>query len=55
MCRPYRTAIRQIGYEQDNFHWQKADVICRIHDQSTDIAQGVDASGNKDEGAATRA
>jgi S-adenosylmethionine synthetase len=46
-----RKAIRDIGYEQDNFHWQKADVLFHIHGQSSDIAQGVDASGNKDEGA----
>ncbi|MBO0738816.1 MAG: methionine adenosyltransferase, partial [Alphaproteobacteria bacterium] len=43
-----RQAIRDIGYEQENFHWQKAAVKCLIHGQSTDIAQGVDASGNKD-------
>ena len=46
-----RMAVREIGYEQDNFHWQHADVSCHIHNQSKDIAQGVDASGNKDEGA----
>jgi S-adenosylmethionine synthetase len=46
-----REAIRDIGYEQDNFHWRDADVSCHIHNQSKDIAQGVDASGNKDEGA----
>jgi S-adenosylmethionine synthetase len=46
-----RKAIREIGYEQDNFHWQHADVACYIHNQSADIAQGVDMSGNKDEGA----
>ena len=46
-----RRAIREIGYEQDNFHWKKADVACYIHNQSADIAQGVDMSGNKDEGA----
>jgi S-adenosylmethionine synthetase len=46
-----RHAIREIGYEQDNFHWQHADVSCHIHNQSSDIAQGVDAKGNKDEGA----
>jgi S-adenosylmethionine synthetase len=46
-----RRAIREIGYEQDNFHWQHADVACHIHNQSADIAQGVDMSGNKDEGA----
>jgi len=46
-----RNAIREIGYEQDNFHWQSAAIKCLIHGQSTDIAQGVDAAGNKDEGA----
>ncbi|HXO92438.1 MAG TPA: methionine adenosyltransferase [Stellaceae bacterium] len=46
-----RRAIREIGYEQENFHWQRAAIECLIHGQSTDIAQGVDASGNKDEGA----
>jgi S-adenosylmethionine synthetase len=46
-----RKAIREIGYEQDNFHWQNATVKCHIHNQSADIAQGVDMSGNKDEGA----
>jgi S-adenosylmethionine synthetase len=46
-----RNAIRQIGYEQENFHWRSAAIKCLIHGQSSDIAQGVDASGNKDEGA----
>ncbi|MSO54000.1 MAG: methionine adenosyltransferase [Rhodospirillales bacterium] len=46
-----RKAIREIGYEQDGFHWQKSKVNVVIHPQSADIAQGVDASGNKDEGA----
>ena len=46
-----RNAIRDIGYEQENFHWRHATIKCLIHEQSTDIAQGVDASGNKDEGA----
>jgi len=46
-----RRSIREIGYEQENFHWQRAAIECLIHGQSTDIAQGVDASGNKDEGA----
>ena len=46
-----RHAVRDIGYEQDGFHWQKASVEVHVHSQSTDIAQGVDASGNKDEGA----
>jgi S-adenosylmethionine synthetase len=46
-----RHAIKDIGYEQDGFHWQKAAVENYIHSQSADIAQGVDAKGNKDEGA----
>ncbi|NVO15547.1 MAG: methionine adenosyltransferase [Rhodoplanes sp.] len=46
-----RLAIRDIGYEQDGFHWEKADIKVLLHPQSADIAQGVDAAGNKDEGA----
>jgi S-adenosylmethionine synthetase len=46
-----RRAIREVGYEQQGFHWQRAQIECHIHGQSTDIAQGVDAAGNKDEGA----
>ena len=46
-----RAAIKDIGYEQDGFHWRDAKVEILLHPQSVDIAQGVDASGNKDEGA----
>jgi S-adenosylmethionine synthetase len=46
-----RLAIRDIGYEQDGFHWATADVAVHLHAQSVDIAQGVDAGGNKEEGA----
>jgi len=46
-----RQAIKDIGYEQDGFHWHRANVECLLHSQSADIAQGVDAAGNKDEGA----
>jgi S-adenosylmethionine synthetase len=46
-----RQAIRDIGYEQDGFHWKTSRVDILIHQQSADIAQGVDALGNKDEGA----
>ena len=46
-----RAAIRDIGYEQEGFHWKTADVAVHLHAQSADIAQGVDAAGNKDEGA----
>jgi len=46
-----RQAVRDIGYEQEGFHWQNAAVDIFLHEQSADIAQGVDAAGNKDEGA----
>ncbi len=46
-----REAIREIGYEQAGFHWAKAKVEVLLHAQSPDIAMGVDAVGNKDEGA----
>jgi S-adenosylmethionine synthetase len=51
MIEGARQAIKDIGYEQDGFHWKKAIVDCYVHSQSADIAQGVDAAGNKDEGA----
>ena len=46
-----REAVRDIGYEQDGFHWQKSNFQNFLHEQSVHIAQGVDASGDKDEGA----
>ena len=46
-----RDAVKAIGYEQDGFHWKHADVACYVHQQSSDIAQGVDSGENKDEGA----
>jgi S-adenosylmethionine synthetase len=46
-----RKAVRDIGYEQKGFHWKKAKVAVFLHGQSADIARGVDAAGNKDEGA----
>ena len=46
-----RKAVKDIGYEQEGFHWENLDIECHIHSQSSDIAIGVDASGNKDEGA----
>ena len=46
-----RQAIRDIGYEQEGFHWEHAKIEVLLHAQSADIAQGVDASSNKDEGA----
>ena len=46
-----RLAIHDIGYDQDGFSWKRARIECHLHSQSADIAQGVDAAGNKDEGA----
>jgi S-adenosylmethionine synthetase len=46
-----RLAIKDIGYEQAGFHWEHAKIDVLLHGQSADIAQGVDASGEKDEGA----
>ena len=46
-----RMAIKDIGYEQNGFHWRDVSVETLLHSQSADIAQGVDAAGNRDEGA----
>lgn len=46
-----RNAVRAIGYEQDGFHWRDSEVQIYLHEQSADIAQGVDEGGNKDLGA----
>ena len=46
-----RDCIKDIGYEQKGFHWKNASIDIFLHSQSSDIAMGVDASGNKDEGA----
>jgi S-adenosylmethionine synthetase len=51
MCAAARETIREIGYQQKGFHFQTAQIDCLIHEQSPDIAQGVDAAENKDEGA----
>ena len=46
-----RGCIKDIGYEQDKFHWKTVEVTNLLHEQSAHIAQGVDAGANKDEGA----
>ena len=46
-----RSVVKDIGYEQAGFDWRDLEVQCYVHGQSSDIAQGVDAAGNKDEGA----
>ncbi len=46
-----RDCIKDIGYEQDKFHWNTCHVLNFLHEQSAHIAQGVNARENKDEGA----
>ena len=46
-----RDCIKDIGYEQDKFHWNTCEITNLLHEQSAHIAQGVDAADNKDEGA----
>jgi S-adenosylmethionine synthetase len=46
-----RAAVKDIGYDQEGFSWRNAAFECHLHAQSADIAVGVDAAGNKDEGA----
>ena len=46
-----RRTVKEIGYEQEGFHWETLTFLNNLHGQSAHIAQGVDASGNKDEGA----
>ncbi|MGB0661996.1 MAG: methionine adenosyltransferase [Mangrovicoccus sp.] len=46
-----RDCIKDIGYEQDKFHWNTVEVTNLLHEQSAHIAQGVDAAADKDEGA----
>ena len=52
LIQKVRECIKDIGYDQDGFTWREATKIeSHLHSQSADIAMGVDASGNKDEGA----
>ncbi|MDG1212324.1 MAG: methionine adenosyltransferase [Paracoccaceae bacterium] len=46
-----RACVKDIGYEQDGFHWENMTVSNHLHAQSADIAQGVDSGADKDEGA----
>ena len=46
-----RNCVKDIGYDQEGFSWKTADVQAHLHEQSSDIAMGVDSKGNKDEGA----
>jgi S-adenosylmethionine synthetase len=49
--RTVRETVKRIGYAQSGFHWENFTLINKLHGQSAHIAQGVDESGNKDEGA----
>lgn len=53
MIQIARDVVKRIGYEQDGFHWEKMDVDCYVHEQSSEIAQGVEAGQGlfKEEGA----
>jgi S-adenosylmethionine synthetase len=51
MIETARQTIREIGYMQKGFHFKTCSIDCYVHEQSADIAQGVDAAANKDEGA----
>ena len=46
-----RDCIRDIGYEQDKFHWETCEITNLLHEQSAHIAQGVNAATDKEEGA----
>ena len=45
-----RNCIKDIGYDQDGFSWKNVDIETYLHEQSSDIAMGVDSKDNKDEG-----
>jgi S-adenosylmethionine synthetase len=51
LCHVVRDCIRDIGYEQEKFHWKTVEITNLLHEQSAHIAQGVNASAGKDEGA----
>ncbi len=51
MATVVRKCVRDIGYEQDKFHWRSLEVTNLLHEQSAHIAQGVNAREGKEEGA----
>jgi len=51
LIQKVRNCIKDIGYEQEGFHWKNCNIDVHLHSQSADIAMGVDSTGNKDEGA----
>ncbi len=46
-----RECIKDIGYDQKGFSWKNSSIETFLHEQSSDIAMGVDSKDNKDEGA----
>ncbi len=51
IIKKVRDCIKDIGYDQDGFSWRTANIETFLHEQSSDIAMGVDSKDNKDEGA----
>jgi len=51
LIQKVRNCIKDIGYDQDGFSWKTANIETFLHEQSSDIAMGVDSKDNKDEGA----
>ena len=51
LIQKIRNCIRDIGYDQKGFSWKTANIETHLHEQSSDIALGVDSKDNKDEGA----
>jgi len=51
LVRLARETVREIGYEQNGFHWRDAEVACYVHEQSADISMGVDRENEADQGA----
>jgi len=51
IIKKVRDCIKDIGYDQEGFSWKKANIETFLHEQSADIAMGVDSKDNKDEGA----
>jgi len=51
LIQKVRDCIKDIGYDQEGFSWKTANIETFLHEQSSDIAMGVDSKDNKDEGA----
>jgi S-adenosylmethionine synthetase len=51
LIQKVKNCIKDIGYDQEGFSWKTANIETFLHEQSSDIAMGVDSKDNKDEGA----